>query len=79
MMENLPPEIDISPVEFELPEVCVSDDEMVLIIDIKGNFRAIELLHRHVLKSKRKGVLPNGIVRFLSNLNYMTLTGVFSF
>ena len=48
--------------------MCVCDDEVIFVIYVEGDLGAVEFLHRHVLKPKRKGVLPDGIVGLLSDL-----------
>jgi hypothetical protein len=75
----IPPEIDISPVEFKLSERGISYDEMIFIIEIEDDFGSIEFLDRHTIKMKVKGLLPDWIVGLSSNLNRVSYTGVFFF
>ena len=48
--------------------MCVCDDEVIFVVDVEDDLGAVEFLHRHVIKPKRKGVLPDGIVGFVSDL-----------
>lgn len=79
MIKVIPAEVDIGPVEFELPEWWVSNDEMILVEQIEDNLGAIELLNGHVLEMEVEGLLPDRIVGCPAHLGGNKLTGVFFF
>lgn len=44
MKNQVPPEVDIGPVEFDLPNVWIFEEDVVFVIHVENDFRGVQVL-----------------------------------